>query len=72
MSDSPDMGTESLGKLRSSSATQEKLQYPLGTPAALLPPDGSPAITANAQVTFKVTLQKQKRNNYYSWRHSIK
>lgn len=33
---------ELLARLRSSSATQEKLQYPLGTPAAVLPPNGSP------------------------------
>lgn len=51
MSHSPDVGIDSLGKLRSSSATQEKLQYPLGMPvAAALPANGSPAKT---ETTFR-------------------
>lgn len=53
MSDSPDTGMESFGKLRSSSATQEKLQYPLGMPAAVLPANGSPAKTAKPNFTFR-------------------
>lgn len=50
VSDSPDV--ELLGKLRSSSATQEKLQYPLGMPAAVLPPNSSPAETVNPHFSF--------------------
>lgn len=42
---SPDV--ELLVRLRSSSATQEKLQYPLGTLALVWPSNGSPVKTAN-------------------------
>lgn len=42
---SPDVREASSGKLRSSSATQEKLQYPFGRPAAVLPTSGSPVQT---------------------------
>lgn len=38
---------ELLVRLKSSSATQEKLQYPLGTLATFLPPNGLPVKTAN-------------------------
>lgn len=55
------MGTESSGKLRSSSATQEKLQYPLGMLAALPPANGSPAKTANQHYTITAhTVTKDK------------
>ena len=64
-SDSPDVGEVSLGKLRSSSATQEKLQYPLGTSDAVLPADGSPANTANPRLTFRAhkTIIKTERHS---------
>lgn len=48
---SPDV--ELLARLRSSSATQEKLQYPLGTPVAVLLPNGSPVKTANPDFNLR-------------------
>lgn len=52
-SDSPDV--ESPGKLRSSSATQEKLQYPLGVSAAILPVGCSPAKTERSTLLHKLS-----------------
>ncbi len=60
MSYSPDTGTGSLGKLRLSSATQEKLQYPLGISAAVLPADDPTAKTTNPHHTLEHVSQRRK------------
>lgn len=48
---SPDV--ELLARLRSSSATQDKFQYPLGTPVAVLLPNGPPVKTENPDFNLR-------------------